>query len=180
MSHISDIQALIDRLGFSQQGELKIDELVYYPEIRDICATDQCRCYGKSWSCPPAVGTLEECRQRIESYNTMLLFSLKTELEDSFDYEGMMEGAAAFKDLVSTLQSELQSTLPRYLLMALAGCKKCGTCTYPDAPCRHPESMFHSLEGYGFDVHLLAEAAGIKYNNGPNTVTYFGAILFDN
>ena len=81
MSHISDIQALIDRLGFSQQGELKIDELVYYPEIRDICATDQCRCYGKSWSCPPAVGTLEECRQRIESYNTMLLFSLKSDLK---------------------------------------------------------------------------------------------------
>ena len=46
-----------------------------------------------------------------------------------------------------------------------------------DAPCRYPESMFHSLEGYGFDVHLLAEAAGIKYNNGPNTVTYFGAVL---
>ncbi len=180
MSHMSDIQSLIDRLGFSEKGELNIAELVYYPEIRDICATDQCRCYGKSWSCPPAVGTLEECRQRIESYDTMILFSLKTELEDSFDYEGMMEGAATFKELAAALQAELQTMLPRYLLMALAGCKKCGTCTYPDAPCRHPESMFHSLEGYGFDVHLLAEAAGIKYNNGPNTVTYFGAILFDN
>ncbi len=180
MSHMFDIQSLIDRLGFSEKGELNIAELVYYPEIRDICATDQCRCYGKSWSCPPAVGTLEECRQRIESYDTMILFSLKTELEDSFDYEGMMEGAAHFKELAAALQAELPTLLPRYLLMALAGCKKCGTCTYPDAPCRHPESMFHSLEGYGFDVHLLAGAAGIKYNNGPNTVTYFGAILFDN
>lgn len=180
MNRLSEMKSLIDRLGFSEQGELNIHELVYYPEIRDICATDQCRCYGKSWSCPPATGTLEECKQRIESYNTMLLFSLKTELEDSFDYEGMMAGAAAFKEMAAALQAELQTLLPRYLLMALAGCKKCGTCTYPDAPCRHPESMFHSLEGYGFDVHLLAEAAGIKYNNGPNTVTYFGAILFDN
>lgn len=183
MIPVTQVCDLLDRLGFTQQGLLNINELTYYPEIRDICATDQCRCYGKSWSCPPAVGTLEECRQRIESFDTMILFSLKTELEDSFDYEGMMEGAAAFKDLVSQLQTQLPSLLTsssaasRYLLMALAGCKRCGTCTYPDAPCRYPESMFHSLEGYGFDVHLLAEAAGIKYNNGPNTVTYFGAVL---
>ena len=111
MNLVSRVHALLDQLGFTQHGLLNIAELTYYPEIRDICATDQCRCYGKSWSCPPAVGTLEECRQRIESFDTMILFSLKTELEDSFDYEGMMEGAAAFKDLVTQLQTQLPSLL---------------------------------------------------------------------
>ena len=36
----------------------------------------------------------------------------------------------------------------------------------------------HSLEGYGFIVNELATEAGIRYNNGANTVTYFGALLY--
>jgi len=35
-----------------------------------------------------------------------------------------------------------------------------------------------SLEGYGFIVSELAESAGIRYHNGANTVTYFGALCF--
>jgi hypothetical protein len=36
-----------------------------------------------------------------------------------------------------------------------------------------------SLEAYGVNVSALASAAGMKYINGQNTVTYFGAVLFD-
>ena len=35
-----------------------------------------------------------------------------------------------------------------------------------------------SLEAYGIHVSKLAETAGMKYINGQNTVTYFGAVLF--
>jgi hypothetical protein len=35
-----------------------------------------------------------------------------------------------------------------------------------------------SLEAYGFNVSRLAAAADMKYINGQNTVTYFGAVLF--
>lgn len=38
--------------------------------------------------------------------------------------------------------------------------------------------MAHSIEGYGLSVPQLAEAAGMRYSNGPNTVTFFGAILY--
>ena len=34
-----------------------------------------------------------------------------------------------------------------------------------------------SLEGYGIFVSELATQAGMKYNNGPNTVTFFGALI---
>ena len=37
--------------------------------------------------------------------------------------------------------------------------------------------VHHSIEGYGFQIYELAKAAGIKYNNGENTVTFFGGLL---
>lgn len=52
------------------------------------------------------------------------------------------------------------------------------TCTYPSAPCRFPHQLHPSLEGYGFLVKELADAAGMHDHNGPLTVTYFGALLF--
>ena len=59
------------------------------------------------------------------------------------------------------------------------GCEKCKKCTYPDAPCRFPERLHHSLEGYGFNVSKLAAKAGLHYIGGPNTITYFGAVLYN-
>jgi predicted metal-binding protein len=47
-----------------------------------------------------------------------------------------------------------------------------------DEPCRHPDLAMASLEAYGFNVSRLAAAADMKYINGQNTVTYFGAVLF--
>jgi hypothetical protein len=35
-----------------------------------------------------------------------------------------------------------------------------------------------SLEAYGINVSELAKSAGMKYINGQDTVTYFGAVLF--
>jgi hypothetical protein len=35
-----------------------------------------------------------------------------------------------------------------------------------------------SLEAYCINVSALASSADMKYINGQNTVTYFGAVLF--
>ncbi|MBP5294985.1 MAG: DUF2284 domain-containing protein, partial [Lachnospiraceae bacterium] len=41
-----------------------------------------------------------------------------------------------------------------------------------------PDKTLLSLEACGVDVYQTAKAAGLPYNNGANTVTYFGLILF--
>ncbi|RAQ30001.1 hypothetical protein DPQ25_00325 [Hydrogeniiclostridium mannosilyticum] len=38
---------------------------------------------------------------------------------------------------------------------------------------------FPSLEAYGVFVSKLAQACGMRYINGANTVTYFGVVLYD-
>lgn len=164
--------------GFTEAGHIKTAELRFYPEVRQICEGNTCRGYGKTWACPPAVGTLEECRARVTRYGNMLLFSRKFELEDSFDFEGMHDGMVRFKETVDRFAEAVKPAMPDVLILSNEGCGRCKTCTYPDAPCRFPDKLYPSIEGFGFIVSELAGKAGIRYNNGPNTVTFFGAAVF--
>ena len=164
--------------GFSESGFVPIASLRYCEDVRKVCEGNSCRGYGATWACPPAVGTLAECRARVEGFAHMLLFSRKYELEDSCDFEGMQRAMTDFKALVDDYHRRLRPALRDFQLLSNEGCGRCETCTYPDAPCRFPALLHHSLEGYGFLVHELAQAAGLRYNGGKNTVTFFGALLF--
>ena len=61
--------------GMWQTGYINTRDLLFYPEIRKICEENTCRNYGTTWACPPAASTLEECRERLNRYDTMLLFT---------------------------------------------------------------------------------------------------------
>ena len=124
------------------------------------------------------IKAIAECKARVNQYDKMLLFSQAYSLEDSFDFEGMVGGLHNFKQMVDRFQQNLADVLSAHLILSNEGCGQCPKCTYPDAPCRFPQSVHHSLEGYGFAVNELAKEAGIRYNIGQNTVTYFGALLF--
>ena len=64
------------------------------------------------------------------------------------------------------------------LFLGAGGCRVCSRCAkQDDEPCRHPDLALSSLEAYGINVSVLAPQAGMKYINGVNTVTYFGAVL---
>jgi len=93
-------------------------------------------------------------------------------LEDSFDYEGMEKG----RELHLLLASELKKMLdvPVY---GAGNCPVCKTCAFP-LPCTFPEKRISSVEAAGIDVTSLSKAAGIAYNNGQNTVTFFSIALF--
>ena len=165
--------------GLTEWGLIKTTALRFYPQIRQICEGNSCRGYGKTWACPPAVGTLEECTNRVLQYENMLLFSQKFELEDSFDFESMENGMKTFKVTVDRFAEAVKEHMDDALILSNEGCGRCRDCTYPDAPCRFPDKLYPSIEGFGFIVSELAQQAGIKYNNGPNTVTFFGAVLYD-
>lgn len=163
---------------FTETGYVEIDSLKYHPEIRAICEGNSCRSYGTCWACPPGVGTLEECEERVRQYDHFLLLSKKYTLKNSFDLEGMRFGMMDFKEAVDVFEEEIRGILPNYRLLSNEGCGRCKKCTYPEAPCRFPDKLHGSLEGYGFIVTELAKAANMRYNNGPNSVTFFGALLY--
>lgn len=162
--------------GVYQYGLIDVSEIPFSPEVRTMCTT--CPSYNHSWACPPAVGEVAECRRTCLSYEKMLVFSARYELEDSFDYEGMQAGMRAFKKVCDQVFQLAQQHTERRLLLSNEGCFRCKTCTWPHAPCRMPDRLFPSIEGYGILVSELAGKAGVSYVNGPNTVTYFGGLLF--
>ncbi|MBQ6646932.1 MAG: DUF2284 domain-containing protein [Clostridia bacterium] len=167
-------------LGIYECGFVDAKEIGVSPMVRTLCEKNACGAYGKSWACPPGVGTIEECAQRLHSYTTAFVFSTRHELEDSYDFEGMMEGKnvhnAMAPGVVDFFRQRVNGPM---LVLSTEGCAKCAKCTYPDAPCRFPESLHPSIESYGVEVNVLATKAGIRYHNGKNTVTYHSCILFN-
>ena len=124
------LQELLDQAGVFQSGLVDTAGMRFEQAVRDMCAVNTCQKYNTSWACPPAVGTVEECRARIQQYEKFLLFSVKYDLEDSFDYEGMMAGASAFKETCRALDNKLRPLLGNYLMLSNEGCGLCKECTY--------------------------------------------------
>ncbi len=168
-----------DEFGIHQFAFTTTDTLSIHEGVRELCEMNSCGRYGKSWSCPPAVGTLEECREKIMQYKNVFVYTTKHDIEDSFDFEGMMAGKDVHEGISREVVKYFSTLVPgEKLVLSGDGCARCGECTYPDAPCRFPGEVFPTVESYGVEVYALAKSAHINYINGPNTVTYFGCIVY--
>ncbi|MCR5040745.1 MAG: DUF2284 domain-containing protein [Clostridia bacterium] len=150
----------------------------FSPAVVEACRSNACGRYGKTWTCPPGVGTLEELEARIKSYPNALLVSFKYDLEDSFDFEGMQEGHRRAKDAFREITDAMRSDGENFYALGNEGCGLCAECTYPDAPCRFPDRASPSIEACGVNVMQLSKAVGMRYINGANTVTYFCMVLW--
>ena len=141
MNILTKIEKAVEESGFFESGYLDIGSLRYNNEVRKICQENMCRNYATSWACPPAIGTLTECKERVDSYDKMLLLSKKYDLEDSFDFEGMIKALKDFKLTVDVFQQKIEIFLSDYMLLSNEGCGRRSECTYPNAP----ETMKKSL-----------------------------------
>lgn len=168
----------LKEIGVHQYAVLSPREIIFEEEIRKICGDNVCGSYGKNWACPPAVGTVEQCKERCLQYTEALVFSSVHSLEDEFDYEGMLEGRDAFKELCDKLYFQMKKRSSSFLILSNGVCHRCEKCTYPTGECRRPDMLFPAMEGFGINVMKLAKYVGMNYNNGKNTVTYFGMLLY--
>ena len=159
---------------------LPVEAVVLSAEFREICRSNQCGKYGKCWVCPPELPDVTDVMAKIKSYPQVLWYQSVSEIEDSFDIEGMMEAGKNHVHLSQRLQSLAEDLLPKgFLHLTCGGCHLCPECAkVENKPCRFPEKALPSLEGYCVDVYNTTKDTPLKYINGQNTVTYFGAILF--
>ncbi len=147
--------------------------------VRAACERNACGCYGKYWTCPPAVGDWEERRDHFRLYRHALLYTTKHDLEDSFDVEGMAEGHRLHGMVDDAVFQLFSAEEGAFELLGAEGCRRCKACTYPTSPCRFPEKLRVPVESVGIDVVALSKAAGVHYMNGVNTVTYFSMVFYD-
>ena len=164
-------------LGAFKANIIEAKDVFLDTSFRDICATNSCGVYGKCWMCPPDIGEIHELMKVIRSYTHVLVYQTVSQLEDSFDIEGMQAAKNDFSNIVQKVKKAF--TDKDMLHLGAGGCGVCKVCSKRDnLPCRHPDRAVASLEGYGVYVSKLAASAGMKYINGQNTVTYFGAVFF--
>ena len=167
-------------LGALKASRVRDDQIVLSSSFRDACVQNYCGGYGKTWVCPPACGEIETLMERVRSYPEGILYQTVGRYEDSFDFESMAAARRAHSALSRKIEEDLQTDLPEGRFhLSVGGCDLCTKCTWPEGqPCRFPGKALLSLEACGVDVYQTAKAAGLPYHNGPNTVTYFGLILF--
>jgi len=148
----------------------------FSPEVQKACETNVCGKYNNCWTCPPVIGSLEKQKEKITSFSWAFVFTTKYELEDSFDYEGMMEAKKCHDRLTAEVHEQFGKTNP---VFGAGGCEICDTCAYP-SQCKFPDRTYSSIEAAGINVTELSRAGELHYNNGENTITYFSMILFNN
>ena len=154
--------------------------LTFTDDVRQMCEQNSCGRYNRAWNCPPVCGSVKELEKVCLSYKKGILINSVTGVEDSFDWEGMMEGGRGLCQLLIDLKKfagELE--MPDYRIFGGGGCYGCEDCSYPDRPCHHPDMLFTPIEACGINVMQLAKDAGFKYINGQNTVTFFGMFLYN-
>ena len=174
------LQALTERslaLGFEAVTPLDPQTLAPKPSVREMCAENRCGAYGKNWTCPPAVGTLEECAERLHRYESGLLLQTVGQLRRSIDTRKMAEAESLHAERLTRLAEDARSTVSDFLLLGAGGCRLCQTCAYPE-PCRFPAKAIIPMEGCGLFVTEVCRACGAAYHHGDKTVTFTGCILF--
>ena len=164
-------------LGFQEAAPMDVNTLQPLPAIRDMCAADKCRAYGKNWTCPPACGTLDECAERIRQYTAGILVQTVGQMARSIDTRTMRKTEERHLDLFHQFSALVREAYPNALCLGAGGCRICDVCAYPK-PCRFPERSCSSMEAYGLFVTQVCRDNHLPYYHGENTITYTACILF--
>ena len=164
--------------GFTHSKPLDITKLEFLEEVRAMCNAKQCNKYGTSWSCPPACASLEEMRKRVLEYSEGLLVQTVGELEDSYDWDGIMEAGARHKANFGRMWDALENGHPSVFAMGAGACMLCASCTYPAEPCRFPKRMSASMEACGLFVSKVCTDNGLAYNYGQDKIAFTSCFLF--
>lgn len=153
-------------------------ELEFSQRIRWICE-QECPTYGKSWACPPGVGSVETCRIKCLQYQNCLMISTITEVSDIADIRETLStrpGHEAITNQVGELFRE-QGIMP-YILSTEA-CAICDRCAMEEGlPCRHPERMHPCVESHGINIIPVLESCGIDFQYGDNVVTWVSLLFY--
>ena len=128
---------------------LKTGELTFTDRVRWICQ-HECQMYGKTWACPPAVGTVESCRSKCLAYPNVLLICTVTEVDD-------------ISDISATLATrEEHEAVTRQV----------------EAMVRAEGQEIYTLSTDGILLTQTAQECGVPFQYGDNVVTWFSMIFY--
>lgn len=173
---IDRIESFVAKHPIYQYSIVPVSEIPFSENVREICK-NECNRYGKSWSCPPAVGTVEECRERCMQYKLALVFSTVAETGDAYDFDSVLHTNAEHEDITLRIVDRIEKDGNQVLALSSNSCALCHDCNYPNGMCRFPHHMHPCIESYGIVVAPLLEKLGMDYAISEKQVLWF-SILF--
>ena len=176
--NLSAFEEKLAELPLYIYGWVDPQRLEFSQRVRWICE-HECAMYGKSWACPPGVGTVEGCRERCLSYNRGLLISSITEVADISDLQATLDTRGDHEKLTNQVGALLREAGVEPYILSTEACSLCSRCAILDGvPCRHPEIMHPCVESHGINIIPVLEELGLEFQYGQNVVTWVSLLLF--
>ena len=153
--------------------------LEFSDRIRWICE-HECPMYGKTWACPPGVGTVECCKAKCLSYEKCLMISTITEVADITNIEETLATRGDHEAVTNQVGELLKEQGIEPYILSTEACAICERCAILDGkPCRFPEKMHPCVESHGINVIPTLEGCGLEFQYGDNIVTWFSLLFFN-
>lgn len=153
--------------------------LEFSDRIRYICRTE-CPMYGKSWACPPGVGSVEACREKCLGYNSCLMIGTITETEDIADIDATLATRGDHEDVTNQVGELLRAQGIAPYILSSEACAVCEECTCPAGiPCRRPDRMHPCVESHGIVLTKTLDDFGLDFQYGSNIVTWYSLLFYN-
>lgn len=176
MKQISELDTFIADYPVFEYRIIDTDRLRFEPRVRMVCE-QECPRYNSTWACPPAVGELQECREKCMAYPEAVFFSTVAEVSDVLNLEETLATRREHENITNAIGAFLREQGYDCFILSTESCDICPECTYPHAPCRHPEKMHPCVESYGIVVSEIVEEQQMEYQLGGNTILWFSMIF---
>lgn len=175
---IQNVEAALAELPLYIYAWVDPATLEFSERVRWICQ-HECSMYGKSWACPPGVGTVEECKKKCLGYKKALLISTLSEVSDIGSMEATLATRHDHEEITDRVGDILRENGAEPYILSTEACAICGRCAILDGkPCRHPEKMHPCVESQGINIIPTLEENGLEFQYGDNTVTWVSLLLF--
>lgn len=171
------LEGQLAQLPLYQYAFIQTRDLCFSQRIRWICE-HECPMYNRTWACPPAVGSVDECKARCLSFDEALLIATITEVSDIANIDETLSTRAQHEALTHEVAGLLRAQGLEVMALSTEACALCEHCAWPGAPCRHPERMYPCVESHGIVVTDLAEKTGIEFYAEGNLVTWFSLLFY--
>ena len=154
-------------------------ELEFSQRVRWICE-HECPMYGKSWACPPGVGSVESCQEKCLGYNKCLMVSTITEVSDIADINETLATRFDHEKITNQVRDLMREQGVQPYVLSTEACAVCERCAILDGlPCRMPGRMHPCVESHGINILSLLDSRGLAFQYGENVVTWFSLLFFN-
>ena len=152
--------------------------LEFSDRIRWICE-HECPMCGRTWACPPGVGTVDHCKAKCLSYENCLMIATIVEVADIANINETLATRPEHEEITNVVRDLMRAQGTEPYVRSTEACAICDRCAYLDGqPCRHPDRMHPCVESHGINVIPVLEENGIEFQFGANVVTWVSLLFY--